>query len=199
MPPKFNVNAPEFTPTSPPHAPPPPPRPQHAPSFPRKRSRHHRHDRPGRRIKYQAAGLQPPPRQRKPRRDLVDFPRRYQVGSEHQHEHLQQDALDQQTQDEEEIHCAPPPTPPSKHPSATTHHSVEDIWQKRLHYQHPRAWTSVSGIGLGADWGKAVGEEYGGLRYTEPRPITSEEIMVDYVVERAYEKEEWICIPGEGE
>ncbi|KAF1918435.1 hypothetical protein BDU57DRAFT_199032 [Ampelomyces quisqualis] len=56
---------------------------------------------------------------------------------------------------------------------------------------HPRAWTSVSGIGRGAEWGTAKVQGYGGIMHSDPRPITMEEGEVDYVVEKGYGVGEW--------
>lgn len=73
--------------------------------------------------------------------------------------------------------------PPPKHLFAK-----RTIQKSRL---EPRAWTSVNEIGHGAAWGTANGDTYGGLTYTEPRPITEEGMQNNYVVEKGYGEVVW--------
>lgn len=198
MPLQLNVNARSFTPTPPP---PPPSRlhplpteesPSPSPAT-KKKTRHQRHDRASKREKYLAAGQQPPPRHRKSRKVATDLPLTSLTAQNRRSRDRQHDLIDPNVQEEEEMG-----RPPSRSLTWTVSSVFTDqsalkmnIWQRSLKDQHPRAWTSVSGVGYGQDWGTAKGQGYGGVMHTWLRPITRKETTASWVVGKVYERKEW--------
>lgn len=83
---------------------------------------------------------------------------------------------------------------PSREPTPTRPFKFDPKVPLSVYWDDPagrysRAWTSVTGIGSGAEWGTGRLSRYGGIVHSEPQPITDEEGEIG-VLERAYYKEE---------